>query len=234
MEFLPICWGAHYTGLYYTAISSRLTAPEMAYIINDCGAGAFITSTYKAQEAIELEDDIPHVSLRLSVGGNIDGYDQLEELLAEQPIMPVGPRVEGADMLYSSGTTGRPKGVKVPLPETALGDTDGVTALLGLLLALTKTPLFIYLLPPYITLRHFASAEEYKIGGTVIVMPRFDPIELLESIQEYKATFMQVVPTMFVRLLKLDKTERETFDVSSLESVVHAAAPCNSGQEAND
>ena len=82
MEFLPICWGAHYAGLYYTAISSRLTSPEIAYIVNDCGAGALITSIYKAEEAIELADDIPHVFLRLSVGGSIDGYEPLEELLS--------------------------------------------------------------------------------------------------------------------------------------------------------
>ncbi|GIR37612.1 MAG: hypothetical protein CM15mP49_29970 [Actinomycetota bacterium] len=164
--------------------------------------------------------------LRLSVGGNIDGYDQLEALLAEQPITPVGPRVEGADMLYSSGTTGRPKGVKVPLPETALGDTDGVTALLGLLFGANQNTVYLSPAPLYHAAPLRFCRGIHKIGGTVIVMPRFDPLELLESIQEYKATFMQVVPTMFVRLLKLDKTEREAFDVSSLESVVHAAAPC--------
>ena len=226
MEFLPICWGAHYAGLYYTAISSRLTSPEIAYIVNDCGAGALITSIYKAEEAIELADDIPHVFLRLSVGGSIDGYEPLEELLSEQPITPIGPRTEGADMLYSSGTTGRPKGVKVPLPDTDLGGSDGVTALLGLLFGANEDTVYLSPAPLYHAAPLRFCRGVHKIGGTVVVMPRFGPVELLESIEKFKATFLQVVPTMFVRLLKLDKEQREAFDVSSLQSVVHAAAPC--------
>ena len=226
MEFLPICWGAHYAGLYYTAISSRLTSPEIAYIVNDCGAGALITSIYKAEEAIELADDIPHVFLRLSVGGSVDGYEPLEELLSEQPITPIGPRTEGADMLYSSGTTGRPKGVKVPLPDTDLGGSDGVTALLGLLFGANEDTVYLSPAPLYHAAPLRFCRGVHKIGGTVVVMPRFGPVELLESIEKFKATFLQVVPTMFVRLLKLDKEQREAFDVSSLQSVVHAAAPC--------
>ena len=226
LEFLPICWGAHYAGLYYTAISSRLTAPEISYIIKDCGAGAFLTTPYKGEEAAELIDDIPDVFLRLSVGGTIEGFDSLDELLIEQETTPQGPRVEGADMLYSSGTTGRPKGVKSPLPGVPLGETDGVTTLLGMLFGANPDSVYLSPAPLYhaAPLRFCRGIQ--KLGGTVVVMPRFGPVELLESIEKYKTTLLQAVPTMFVRLLKLEKTQRESFDVSSLQSVVHAAAPC--------
>ena len=111
-------------------MSSRLTTEEMAYIIDDCGAQAFITSAYKAEQAAELVDQMPGVKVRLMLDGAIDGYEPYEAAIAGQPPTPLDEeRVEGQDMLYSSGTTGRPKGVKVPLPGAPLGDgADGVTA----------------------------------------------------------------------------------------------------------
>ena len=226
LEFLPICWGAHYAGLYYTAISSRLTAPEIEYIIKDCGARAFITSPYKGAEAREVASEISDVSLRLCVGGNIDGFDSLEDLLDQQPLSPVGPRVEGADMLYSSGTTGRPKGVKAPLPGTSLGETDGVTALMGALFGANQETNYLSPAPLYHAAPLRFCRGIHKIGGTVVVMPRFSPEEMLESIEKYEISFLQVVPTMFVRLLKLDQSVRDKANVSSLQGVVHAAAPC--------
>ena len=226
LEFLPICWGAHYAGLYYTAISSRLTAPEIEYIIKDCGAQAFITSPYKGVEAQDIASKIPDVSLRLSVGGTIEGFDAIEGLLEQQPLNPVGPRIEGADMLYSSGTTGRPKGVKVPLPGTPLGETDGVTALIGGLFGASDKSQYLSPAPLYHAAPLRFCRAIHKIGGTVVVMPRFSPEDLLGCIEEYKISFVQVVPTMFVRLLKLEQSVRDKADVSSLETVVHAAAPC--------
>jgi len=226
LEFLPICWGAHYAGLYYTAISSRLTAPEIEYIIKDCEARAFITSPYKGAEAQELASEIPDVSLRLSVGGSIEGFVAIEDLLEQQPLNPIGPRIEGADMLYSSGTTGRPKGIKVPLPGTPLGETDGVTALLGGLFGASPESNYLSPAPLYHAAPLRFCRGIHKIGGTVVVMPRFSPEEMLDSIEEYKISFLQVVPTMFVRLLKLDQSVRDAANVTSLQAVVHAAAPC--------
>ena len=226
LEFLPICWGAHYAGLYYTAISSRLTAPEIEYIVKDCGALAFITSPYKGIEAKELASDISDVSLRLSVGGPIEGFDAIEDLLPQQPLNPIGPRVEGADMLYSSGTTGRPKGVKVPLPGHKLGEVDRVTALIGGLFGASEESIYLSPAPLYHAAPLRFCMSTHRIGGTVIVMPRFSPEEMLESIDKYNVSFLQAVPTMFVRLLKLDQNIRDKSNVSSLQAVVHAAAPC--------
>jgi long-chain acyl-CoA synthetase len=226
LEFLAICWGAHYAGLYYTAISSRLTAAEMGFIIDDCGAQAFITSPYKAAEAAELEDHMTAVSLRLSVGGPVEGYEALEDLLPQQADEPVGPRVEGADMLYSSGTTGQPKGVKTPLPGGELGTIDGVTALAGTLFGLTDQSVYLSPAPLYHAAPLRFCRAVNRTGGTVVVMERFDPEEMLRLIQTHTISFMQVVPTMFVRMLKLDESVRAQYDVSSLQTVVHAAAPC--------
>src|SRR5689334_14851420 len=113
-RFLAVIWGAHYAGLYYTAMSSRLTTEEMAYIVDDCGAQAFVTSIHKAEQAAELVDQMPRVKVRLMLDGVIDGFEPYEATVGAQPATPLDEdRVEGQDMLYSSGTTGRPKGVKV-------------------------------------------------------------------------------------------------------------------------
>ena len=227
-RFLPVIWGCHYAGLYYTAMSSRLTTEEMAYIIEDCGAQAFITSMHKAGQAAELADQMPAVKVRLMIDGTIDGFDPYEATLAEQPPTPLDEdRVEGQDMLYSSGTTGRPKGVKVPLPGAPLGEgADGVTGLAQLLFGADETTRYLSPAPLYHAAPLRFCRAVHRVGGTVVVMEHFDPEQYLAMVQEHRITFSQVVPTMFIRLLKLPEEVRARYDVSSLRAVVHAAAPC--------
>jgi acyl-CoA synthetase (AMP-forming)/AMP-acid ligase II len=227
-RFLPVMWGAHYAGLYYTAMSSRLTTEEMAYIIGDCGAKAFITSVHKAGQAVELRDQMPEVGLRLAVGGAIDGYEPYEAALAAQPASPLPEdRVEGQDMLYSSGTTGRPKGVKMALPGAPLGQgADGVTGLAQLLFGADETTRYLSPAPLYHAAPMRFCRATHRLGGTVVVMEHFDPEQYLALVEAHGITFSQVVPTMFIRLLKLDPEVRERYDLSSLRAVVHAAAPC--------
>ncbi|HMV74476.1 MAG TPA: AMP-binding protein, partial [Microthrixaceae bacterium] len=122
--FLSLAWGAHYAGLYYTAISSRLTAEEIAYIVDDCGARVFITSGYKADVAEAVAAATSGVEHRFMFDGTVGGYEPFLDAVAAQPSTDLLDAVEGMDMLYSSGTTGRPKGVKVPLRGVPLGTPD--------------------------------------------------------------------------------------------------------------
>ena len=227
-RFLSIIWGAHYAGLYYTAMSSRLTTDEMVYIIEDCGAQAFITSSHKSTQAAELSDRMPAVRLRLMLDGTIEGYESYEATVEPQPPTPLAEvRVEGQDMLYSSGTTGRPKGVKMPLPGTPLGDApDSVTALGQLLFRTTDASVYLSPAPLYHAAPLRFCRGVHRTGGTVVVMEHFDPEEYLALVERYQVTFSQVVPTMFIRLLKLPPEVRGKYDTSSVEAVVHAAAPC--------
>ena len=110
-RYLEVAWGCHYAGAVYTACSSRLTSGELAYILNDCEAKVFITSKYKADQAAEIVADTPGVTLRLMLDGTIDGYEAYEPAVAAQSPEPMADLVAGTDMLYSSGTTGMPKGV---------------------------------------------------------------------------------------------------------------------------
>ena len=110
-RYLEVAWGSHYAGAVYTAASSRLTSGELGYILRDCEAKVFITSKYKADQAAEILGDAPGVRRCLMLDGTIDGYDAYEDAVAGQSAEPLPDRVAGQDMLYSSGTTGLPKGV---------------------------------------------------------------------------------------------------------------------------
>ena len=226
-RYLEVIWGCHYAGLIYTACSSRLTRAELTYIINDCAAKAFITSKYKADQALEIAGDIPNATLRLMIGGTVEGYDSFENVVDAASSTPLENMIDGTDMLYSSGTTGMPKGIARAFPGTPLGTAAGLATTLTVGLYKFREEM-VYLSPA--PLYHAAplrfNISVHAHGGTTVVMEHFDAEAYLQFAEKYKCTHTQVVPTMFIRMLKLDESVRSKYDVSSLEVVIHAAAPC--------
>ena len=222
--FFCLAWGFQRAGVHFVAISSRLTPPEVAYILEDSGAKMLFGSAYLAPVLDGVSTLAPGVpQLRFDTPGDASA----EQALAAMPATPIADERAGTDMLYSSGTTGRPKGVKLPLPE------DPAIAAPNVLLQLAMAaygikPSTMYLSPA--PLYHAAplrwSMTMHKIGGTVVVMERFDPEDALATIEKYRITDGQFVPTHFVRMLKLAPEVRAKYDVSTLRCAIHAAAPC--------
>lgn len=225
-RFFEIAWAAQRAGLYYTAMSSRLTAGEAQYIVNDCGAKVFITSAHNHRVADLLVDAMPNVAVKLMLDEAAPGYESYEKRVAGYPSTPVDDESEGMDMLYSSGTTGQPKGVKVPLMAEAIGTAMGVHTLAGLLYQFGPEMIYLSPAPLYHAAPLRFTMAVHRVGGTVIVMEHFDPVEYLRLVEKYSVTHTQVVPTMFVRMLKLTEAERARYDVSSMKVAIHAAAPC--------
>lgn len=225
-RYFEILWGCHYAGLIYTACSSRLTTDELSYIINDCGAKAFITSKFKSEQAVEILATTPNISLRLMVDGVVNGYDSFEDAVSKSPNSALPDRIDGVDMLYSSGTTGRPKGIKLGLEMTPLGTATAMTALCSVLFGMDDSTIYLSPAPLYhaAPLRFTMTAQ--RLGGTVIIMEHFDPDEYLALVERFRVTHSQLVPTMFVRMLKLNDTARSKHSMSSLKCAIHAAAPC--------
>jgi long-chain acyl-CoA synthetase len=224
--FLAIAWGAHYAGLYYTAISSRLTAEEIAYIVDDCGAKVYITSAYKSDVAADVAAATPLVEHRFMLDGTVPGYGAFLDAVASQSPDDLPGAVEGMDMLYSSGTTGRPKGVKVALRDVPLGTPDALFLLVAGLFGANPETVYLSPAPLYHAAPLRFCMQVQRAGGTVIVMQHFDAELALQLIERYEVTFGQFVPTMFVRMLKLPEEARDRYDVSSIQVAVHAAAPC--------
>jgi fatty-acyl-CoA synthase len=225
--YLEIAWAAQRSGLYYTALNSHLRGAEVQYILDDCGATALMTTPAMADVVSSL--DLTRVPVRLSVGGPVPGFSGYEATVAAFAPVPITDEAEGREMLYSSGTTGRPKGVRKELPRTPLGDTSAAPVQIALGLARRGVgPGSVYLSPA--PLYHSAPLvycmSMLRLGATVVVMEHFDPARCLELIERHGVTHAQFVPTMFVRMLRLPESERTRHDLSSLRSVVHAAAPC--------
>lgn len=225
-RYLEILWAAERIGVYVTCLSSKLLVEEAAYILRDGDCRVFIASAATAPCAEALLPAIGDLA-RLMVGGTIPGYDSWEAARDAQPATPVQDPVAGQIMLYSSGTTGQPKGVRFPLPAEPWG--HNVSPLVGLGRALYGwTPDMVYLSPA--PMYHAAplrwSMAVHQLGGTIVIMDRFDPERALEYIEQYRVTHAQWVPTHFIRLLKLPQEVRDRYDTSSLRSVWHAAAPC--------
>lgn len=226
VEYLAILWGAHYAGLYYTAISSRLTTEELGYILRDSNSRAFITSPDMAESVAGLGDVLADLPIKLSIGGLIPGFEAFEEAIAAQPAEPLADRVEGSPMLYSSGTTGRPKGVKQPLTGEPLGKGESLIGLIAGLFKGTADSVYLSPAPLYHSAPLRYCTQFLRLGSTVVVMKRFDAEGALKAIERHRVTHSQWVPTMFVRMLKLDEEIRARYDLSSLVFAIHAAAPC--------
>ena len=225
-RFFEICWGAQRSGLIYTAISSRLTAAEVDYIVTDCGAKLFVTSKYLADRAAELVPAMKGIANRYMLDGTIAGYQSWEEAVARQPARRIADETMGHDMLYSSGTTGRPKGV-LPVVEPQPIDADNpLFQITRKLYGMGEDTIYLSPAPLYHAAPLRFNMTVMKLGGTSVIMEHFDAEEFLRLVPKYKITHTQLVPTMFVRFLKLPDEVRLRHDVSSLRCAIHAAAPC--------
>ena len=224
LEFLDVLWGAMYAGLYYTPVNWHLAADEVAYIVEDCGASALVVAADATDAVGSLGRDSRR--LQLALGGDVPGFDDFETVLAAQPTDPIADGAEGSWMFYSSGTTGRPKGIKPPTIGAPLGSPNGFSALVGGLFGIGEGSVYLCPAPLYHSAPAGWSSTSQRLGATVVVMHQFDAVACLEAIERYRVTHVQFVPTHLVRILKLDEEVRGRFDLSSLQVIVHAAAPC--------
>jgi len=225
LRALEVYWAALRSGLYITAVNWRLKPDEAAYIVNDSGAAALIVSAAQAATAAAVQ--VPEVKLRLAFGGAVPGYDSYEETVAAADESPFDDQPHGATMLYSSGTTGRPKGVRPPLPDIQVDEPgEGLVELARLAFGFDTGTVYLSPGPIYhaAPLRFCGAVQ--ALGGTVIMMKRFDAEQVLRAIQDHRATHAQFVPTMFVRMLQLPPEVRDRYDAKSLRVAIHAAAPC--------
>jgi long-chain acyl-CoA synthetase len=227
LRAMEVYWAARRSGLFITAVNYRLKPDEVAYIVNDSGATALVVSAAQAGTATAIADETPGVKLRLAFGGHVPGYGSYEDTIAAASATPPDDQPHGATMLYSSGTTGRPKGVRPELPGVQVSELgDGVTGLAEQAFGMGRDTVYLSPGPIYhaAPLRFCGAAQ--ALGGTVVMMPRFDAEQALAAIAEYQVTHAQFVPTMFVRMLQLPEETRQKYDISTLRVAIHAAAPC--------
>jgi acyl-CoA synthetase (AMP-forming)/AMP-acid ligase II len=226
-RYFEVMWGAKRTGLYSTTINFHLNVPEVAYIVDDCSARLVVSSERLGPVAEGLtEHVVPRLEHRLMIGRPVQGWAPYELTVAELRAVPVVDEAEGQLMLYSSGTTGRPKGIRRPLPGVAFGEAPEPVGPFADALGIGDGDVYLCPAPLYHAAPIVWSMNAQTRGATVVVMERFDPEEALALIERHRVTHAQFVPTMFVRMLKLDDDIRQRYDVSSLRGVVHAAAPC--------
>ncbi|MEU6130185.1 acyl-CoA synthetase [Saccharopolyspora sp. NPDC047091] len=222
-----VYWAAVRSGLYITAVNSHLTPSEVAYVVEDSGADALVVSAALAEVAAEVGALVPGVRVRLAFGGEVAGFADYEAVLAASSPRPPDDQPRGADMLYSSGTTGRPKGIRPELPDRQVHEEgDVLTPVVAQLYGIGPGSRYLSPAPIYhaAPLRYCAST--HALGGTVVLMEKFDPEHALRAIERHHVTHSQWVPTMFVRMLKLPAQVRNRYDLSSHRVAVHAAAPC--------
>ncbi len=226
-----VMWAARRSGLYYVPINTHLTAAEAAYIVDNSAAKAIIGSAALRKTCENLGEHLPGglpelLMIACNEGeADLDGWARYPECVADQPDTPIEDEREGDLLQYSSGTTGRPKGIKRELPHVPPAEAPGM---MSALVGFWMTPDSIYLSPAplYHTAPSVWSMSAQAGGITTVVMEKFDPEGCLDAIARYRVTHGQFVPAMFTRMLKLPEKVRNSYDLSSLRRVMHAAAPC--------
>ncbi|HEX7353807.1 MAG TPA: acyl-CoA synthetase [Mycobacteriales bacterium] len=224
-RFHEVLWAGRLGGFYVTPVNRHLGVDEIAYILNDCGAKVLVASGNLPVSAQLTREIAPTLERRLAQLAPIDGFDDYDAELATASAEPPAPGLSGVALQYSSGTTGRPKGIKRPLENPPAYDADGIVAVLRAM-GVTEGTTYLSPAPLYHAAPVGFTMAVLRMGGTVVVMERFDPLETLRLIEKHRVQTGQFVPTMFVRLTKLPPEDRARYDLSSLVGVIHAAAPC--------
>ena len=222
-DLIALALGAELVGLYFTPISTHLTPPEVAYIVRDCGA-ELVIATAKTASMLSDEVQVP----RYSLDGALPGMQDLRTELAQVDVSTaIPPRSRGRDLLYSSGTTGRPKGVKRALtPHDKKNDPDPAALNAQRTYGLDEHTVYLSPAPLYHAAPLRFCLRVLGFGGAVVIMPRFDPENALALIERHRVTHSQWVPTMFTRMLALPEATRAKYNTSTLKVAIHAAAPC--------
>jgi long-chain acyl-CoA synthetase len=227
-RYVECCGAGERSGLYYTCVNSYLTPEELAYILANSRSRVLITSMAKRETALKAMVMAPGIEHCLIVDGPGDGETvaNLDEVTAGFPGTPVADECLGVAMLYSSGTTGRPKGILRPLPEGPPAEGLPLYGFLDRLWRYRDGMVYLSPAPLYHSAPHAAVSLTIRRGGTAVIMEHFDPEQYLALVEKHRITHSQLVPTMFSRMLKLPAETRERYDLSSLEIAIHAAAPC--------
>jgi long-chain acyl-CoA synthetase len=227
-RYYEVYWAAIRSGLYLTAVSRHLSAEEAAYLVNDSDSVAFVSTSQLSPKAREMMAMTPGVRMRFMMDGTAAGFESYEAAVDTQPAAALTEQFRGDVMLYSSGTTGRPKGIRRPLTGAKIDDPGygGVSMMERGLFGMSEASVYLCPAPLYHSAALQWSVGLHEMGGTVVLMERFDAAAFLGLVERERVTHSQVVPTMFVRMLKLPDESRLGHDLSSLECVIHAAAPC--------
>ena len=220
-EYYDAIWAALRTGLYFTTVNTHLTDAEIEYIVSDCGARSVVTSTAFADVVGGLDIEIP-----LMMGGDVEGWERYEDAVAAHPAAPLADQYTGAAMFYSSGTTGRPKGILFPLPDRRIDEEDPMFLASNERWKFGADTVYLSPAPLYHAAPAITCSMVHRHGGTTVILEKFDPEACLAAIERFGVTHGQFVPTMFIRMLKLSDEVRGRYDLSTMRLAAHAAAPC--------
>jgi len=227
VRYYDIIWAALRSGLHLTTVNCHLSSEEAAYIIDNSGAQLLLSSSYLSSIAQTLPAQCPGVARWLMVGETIPGYDNYDKAIAAFAAEPLAVQPAGAFMPYSSGTTGRPKGILKALPDCLISDSNSpIGNLQRSQWQFDENTIYLSPAPQYHAAPMGFTTAAQAVGGTVVLMPKFGELAALRAIEQYRVSHSQWVPTMFNRLLKLDLAARQRFDLSSHRCAIHAAAPC--------
>lgn len=226
LDWYVAMWGVRRAGMFFVPVNWHLTAGEIAYVVDNSDARAIVTSVDLAHLAATACARLDGLTVRLATGGAMPGFEDLDAALAACSDVPLADERDGGTMLYSSGTTGHPKGILRALSNGPFGVANTLEAMLAETYAIDAGTVYLSPAPMYHAAPIGFTGAVLRQGGQVVLMPSFDAEAALAAIERHRVTHAQFVPTHFVRMLRLPDAVKARYDLSSLRTVIHAAAPC--------